>query len=325
MANSTGLIMRCLQALAGFYIMNKVVPMNGIFFAILLIYILFTPYYYISLLYFAYMYLDRHTPSRGGRGFHIWRNLFIFKWFADYFPMKLVKTHDLDPGKNYFFICHPHGLLSLSFVGHFALQRTGFATMFKGLFVRFVSLDIQFWFPIHREFALAMGVIAANRQSIEWCLSGKEGNKGGQVVALVVGGGREVLAAHPNTMNLCLKNRKGFVKIALTTGTSLVPVLSFGENEVFEQKAFAPNSRFRRYQEWMLKTFGCTQPVPKSLLPIRHPITTVVGKPIPVAKVDNPSAEQINELHDRYIDSLRQLFNENKDKYGSKNLKLTII
>ena len=35
------------------------------------------------------------------------------------------------------------------------------------------------------------------------------------------------------TMDLVLLHRKGFVKMALQTGAHLVPVLSFGENDLF--------------------------------------------------------------------------------------------
>jgi len=41
-----------------------------------------------------------------------------------------------------------------------------------------------------------------------------------------------------------------------------------------------------------------------------------VGSPIDVTRTENPSQEQIDELHDRYIDSLVKLFEDNKEKYG---------
>ncbi|CAG2115352.1 unnamed protein product, partial [Medioppia subpectinata] len=258
-----------------------------------------------------------------GRGSQWFRTLCVWHYFADYFPLKLLKTHDLDPGKNYLFIVHPHGALIMSCIGNFVTQSTGFLNLFKGFNIRVVTLDINFWLPIHRDIFLFLGLIGSSIRSIEWCLSDPN-ERTNQVVALIVGGGRESLDAKPNTMNLYLKNRKGFVKIALTTGTSLVPVLAFGENEIYDQIVFPSESRFRRFQEWLLITYYYTLPVLKSYLPNRHPVVTVVGKPISVAKVENPSPQQINELHDKYINSLRQLFNENKDKYGPKDLKLII-
>ncbi|CAG2110109.1 unnamed protein product, partial [Medioppia subpectinata] len=163
-------IQRFFQTLGGLYILNKLIPTFGIISGIILIYMLFTPYYYITLLYFVFMYIDRDSPNRGGRPCYWLRNAVLFKHFADYFPMKLIKTHDLDPGQNYMFVCHPHGLMALSFIGHFLVQRTGFATIFKGLNSRFATIDMQFRFPFHREVAMMLGAIAASRRSIEWCL-----------------------------------------------------------------------------------------------------------------------------------------------------------
>ena len=40
------------------------------------------------------------------------RNARICKYFANYFPVKLIKTADIDAGKgNYLFGSHPHGVL----------------------------------------------------------------------------------------------------------------------------------------------------------------------------------------------------------------------
>ncbi len=38
----------------------------------------------------------------------------------------------------------------------------------------------------------------------------------------------------PGTFNVVLGRRKGFVRLALQTGSSLVPVVSFGENDMFQ-------------------------------------------------------------------------------------------
>jgi Diacylglycerol acyltransferase len=52
---------------------------------------------------------------------------------------------------------------------------------------------------------------------------------------IVVGGAAESLNAFPGTYNLVLKKRLGFIKLALRNGASLVPVLSFGENDLWDQ------------------------------------------------------------------------------------------
>jgi 2-acylglycerol O-acyltransferase 2 len=48
-----------------------------------------------------------------------------------------------------------------------------------------------------------------------YILNGKEK---GRILTLVVGGAAESLFAHPGLNRIVLKNRKGFVRIALKTG-----------------------------------------------------------------------------------------------------------
>lgn len=47
-----------------------------------------------------------------------------------------------------------------------------------------------------------------------------------------MGGAAESLAAHPGTADLTLRKRMGFIKMAIREGADLVPVFSFGENDV---------------------------------------------------------------------------------------------
>ncbi|KHJ81013.1 diacylglycerol acyltransferase [Oesophagostomum dentatum] len=85
---------------------------------------------------------------------------------------------------------------------------------------------------IRRELLMLGGFIDCSKESIRYVLSEKNT---GKAVVLVVGGAEEALDAHPKLHKLKLLSRKGFVKEAIRSGASLVPVYSFGENDIFTQ------------------------------------------------------------------------------------------
>jgi hypothetical protein len=141
---------------------------------------------------------------------------------------------------------------------------------------------------------------------------------------LLVGGAAESLESYPGRYRLVLRKRKGFIKIALETGTDLVPVFSFGENDLFSSVLISENSAFRTFQNKIKKWLSFGLPIfwgrgifnyNFGLMPYRKPIHTVIGHPIPVQKVQDPTDDQINELHELYIKELIKLFNEHKSKY----------
>lgn len=65
---------------------------------------------------------------------------------------------------------------------------------------------------------------------------------------IVVGGAQEALDAHPGSHTLVLGHRRGFVKLAMRMGADLVPVFSFGENELYMQVKNPEGSALRRFQ-----------------------------------------------------------------------------
>lgn len=168
------------------------------------------------LLYLGWVFLiDRGTPHRGGRRYPFLRRLSIWKHFTDFFPMHLIKTHELDPTKNYIFCCHPHGVMSFGVQGNFGTDATGFSKLFPGIIPYLLTLDIQFKTPIFREYIMAMGVCAVSKESIRHILTDMGA---GHSCVVVVGGAAEALEAKPGNFKLVLKSRKGFVKLALKTG-----------------------------------------------------------------------------------------------------------
>ena len=129
------------------------------------------------------------------------------------------------------------------------------------------------------------GVSAATPRNIDYILGN---NINGQAVIIVIGGAREVYCQDQNSIELVLKNRKGFVKRALKHGSYLVPTFSFGELSLFSNMLLNPKGSFvRNLQEKICDKITWPFPILFSgrgifqysfgLLPKRHPIT-VVGK-----------------------------------------------
>ncbi|CAF1293577.1 unnamed protein product [Rotaria sp. Silwood1] len=260
----------------------------------------------IFFIYGCWVYFDRHTDSQGGRWSNRIRRLSIFTQFVNYFPLKLIKSEDLDPNRNYIFGFHPHGAFSLSALGNFGTDVTYFSTLFPNIRSHLMLLHLQFLFPFTRA-------CCVSKDSCEYLLSGKSGQ--GHALVIIIGGAREMYLTRNDTMILYLKTRKGFVRLALKHGASLVPVISFGENELYQRHAFfnlIPNGI-----AWGRFLVGH--------VPLRRPVVTVVGKPIHVQQKVNPTSEDIDQLHHQYIQSVEELFEVNKHKYRLEHVKLEIV
>ncbi len=105
------------------------------------LFILFSSYYPIALLYLGWAYLyDKSTPSHGGRRSKFMRSLGIWKYFRDYFPINMRKTAELDPNNNYIFGYHPHGILCAGAFCCFATEATDFSKVFPGIIPHLMPL-----------------------------------------------------------------------------------------------------------------------------------------------------------------------------------------
>jgi 2-acylglycerol O-acyltransferase 2 len=147
----------------------------------------------------------------------------------------------------------------------------------------------------------------------------------GRAITIVVGGARESLDAQPYSLRLVLKRRKGFVKMALRTGADLVPVLAFGENDLYDQFSADTHPRIHKFQLLVKKMLGFTVPLfhargvfnyDVGLMPYRRPLNIVVGRPIKVAQNPKPGQEEIDRLHEEYVTELERLWDQLKDDFA---------
>lgn len=283
---------------------------------------------YFMLLYLLWMYYDWDTGNKGGRSerWTRWlRNCTWFQYYCDYFPITLVKTTDLDPTKNYLFCSAPHGILSTGVFGAFGTDILGCKETFPGLDVRVVVLDQHFKIPVFRDYVLMNGAVSSNEESLNYQLSTKpEPPFTGKATVLIVGGAAESLECTLGTYRLLLKRRKGFVKLALKHGSPLVPVFSFGETDIYDQVYGAEGSRLKKIQHYIRKFIGLAPIILKGrgffqysfgIIPYRKPVTTVVGSPLELPKISEPTKEQIDEYHEKFTNKLIDLFETHKHKY----------
>jgi 2-acylglycerol O-acyltransferase 2 len=198
--------------------------------------------------------VDGSTPSQGGRPSTWMRSLPFLSYITRYFSAKLELPKGpncFDPRKTYIFALHPHGIISMSAIANLVFNSNDPIGRL-GVPYRICTVTANFIIPIWREFVLAFGFIRADKASVSWCL------QHGISVAIVVGGAKESLQARPGSTELTLASRKGFVRIALQHGSSLVPCFHFGEVELFSQLDNPPGSWVRWFQDWTRKTLGFT-------------------------------------------------------------------
>ncbi|KAF6829870.1 diacylglycerol acyltransferase type 2a [Colletotrichum plurivorum] len=257
------------------------------------------------------------------------RSRYIWKLFADYYPAQLHKTHELPSTRKYVFGYHPHGIISHGAFAAFATNALGFDEKFPGITNSLLTLDNNFRIPLYRDYILAMGVRSVSKESI-WNTLSKGGINGegmGRAVTIVIGGARESLEAQPGTLRLILKGRKGFIKMALRTGADLVPVLGFGENDLYEQLSPRRHPWVHNFQMFVLRVFKFTLPAlhgrgilnyDVGMMPYRRPLNIVVGKPIKVTTAPSaqPSQQEIDRLHELYVAELQKIWDTYKDHFA---------
>lgn len=249
---------------------------------------------------------------------HPWRwyqSLAMWRYFRDYFPVRQIIPPDVqqqfDPSKTYLFGYHPHAVHAFGAVATFGGEANGISSTLPGLEFHLQTLRINFFIPFWRELCLFIGLGDASSGSIRQTLRSGPG----QCVVLAIGGAEESILSRPRTNDLVLRKRKGFVKMALETGSPLVPVYGFGENNSYEPLPCVDHPTYFRLERLIKRYTTLTLPGiagtgPFRVRPLPRPIFVVFGPPIEVPEIPFPTSEDIAFYHQKYMDRLLALYNE---------------
>ncbi|EIE22510.1 hypothetical protein COCSUDRAFT_83467 [Coccomyxa subellipsoidea C-169] len=159
---------------------------------------------WLIVLYLLYIWYGPGKKAAANLSWPTWlRHWSIWKHLADYFPVRLIKTADLDPSKRYILGLHPHGVLTISAWATFASEGTNFSRTFPGIDLRVATLRWNFITPIARELMLLLGFVDADAWTLRQVLSSAPG----RAVMLAIGGAEEALLAGPGLNDLVLNKR----------------------------------------------------------------------------------------------------------------------
>eukprot|EP00854_Cymbomonas_tetramitiformis_P004802 gene4803-5869_t len=209
----------------------------------------------------------------------------------------------------------PHGIASFHHV-MLCSDACGFLTKFPtlGYKRRDLAASAALGIPIFREMLLWMGCVDAGRSTAKAVL------QRGYSMYVLPGGEREQVLTQCGRHIVYLKNRKGFVKY----GADLIPNYSFGETDMYTTSSFLSGLRLAVCKHLRVALPICwgvaLTPIPRPV-----PLIAVVGKPIKVEKKVEPTNEDVDELHAKFVKALQELFDNHKANHdGYANAKLEI-
>ncbi|KAM7541660.1 hypothetical protein Aperf_G00000046664 [Anoplocephala perfoliata] len=272
----------------------------------------------LCFIYTIYWAISYNWPNRGGINSPWFRKLALWKWaslgrkFGHISERNGQVSVYLPRNVNYLAGYHPHGIFSGGSMIAYGNDTVGFSRAFPGIRIHVTTLKLQFTVPIYRDFCMLGGAVSVGRESLLYILDKAKTGKSGNMVAVSVGGAREALESRPGNYNLVLNQRRGFFRLALETGSYLVPSIGFGETNGYDQVANPEGSRLRKLQNWFTRV-STVAPVlfySTRIIPYRRPIAVVIGRPIMCKRIPNPTDEEVNKLREEYKQQLVQIFNK---------------
>lgn len=84
----------------------------------------------------------------------------------DYFPLKIIKTGELDPSKNYMMGSHPHGVAGTGILIAIGLCPDVIHSLFPGIHFKLLTLRTFYFIPGLRELALLTGKKEVSRSLV---------------------------------------------------------------------------------------------------------------------------------------------------------------
>lgn len=247
---------------------------------------------------------------------------FLSTWRADFYEQAELRGHldNLAKGKSCFAF-HPHGCLAAGFTVN-GCYNPDFVKA-AGKVNWLCDANLRYKNPFFRWMCDASrrddhAILAADKNTFQKLM------KEGENVAIIPGGFQDAVAAAYGKDCTVLKKRKGFIKYCLQYGYKLHPVYTFGESETFFTFTGFRKLRMKISEQNipMIAFFGWPLfpilPRPSSKL------FTYVGPALDLPHKPEPTKEDVDEWHRKYMEALTKLYNDSRVEAGWPTSELEI-
>jgi len=249
---------------------------------------------------------------------HLWPDLpdRIIANLRKSFPVNVTGTL---PEKG-IYLFHPHGLLSMAHMTNVGLKSI---SNWPVKAIRGTNL-YSLWYSFGISEMSDGAFVQANYPNMKTVLNEN------MSLAVSLGGIEEMKYLYKDKILLKLKSRKGVFRLAIETGTPLVPVLAYGENELCDNVG---NWRGFTYINKLLYSICHMHLIIPSWelynkflfihkKPFDTPITSVIGDPVLVGKAREATEEDIRVIRNIYIQRLRELYKKTRPPHYAEELEI---
>lgn len=279
------------------------------------------PYLMIVIQYYLCLYLDNAEFTGHYRANdNSFIRKFLFSLFCNNNNRDLrIKNNNQNITENCILCLHPHGIIPTSTIANLLFKPNRdyiFNPYFLNLSEKlyFGTSSFNFFFPLLRELYLISGATDCSKPNLKKYL---DNNKS---ISIFLGGARESQYSGQGSTKIIINKRPGLFKLALETGKPIIPIFTFGENDLFTSLQINHNfliNLFHRLTGLWLCIFYYN-------IFNKQKIITVIGDPIYPEKKTKYTSEDIEYLQSLYKNNLSNLFNHYKHNfynYSNKNLE----
>jgi len=204
--------------------------------------------------------------------------------------------------KQAIFLLHPHGIFSLTHAFHIGTDFTDWPYKnIRGVLHLFIT-TMPFMFDFMDEKKMVDSTYSHMKEALQK----------GDSMSMCLGNFTEGRYTHDTRITAIIKKRSGIFKMAIETGVPLIPVISYGEQSMFKQ------TNTFGFLEFISKKIGIQLNCPSYSCikewfsiykkPLDKKVYTHIGDPIDVGEARTPTSKEIEELRNRYIVALQELY-----------------
>mmetsp|Transcript_21157 Transcript_21157/g.31374 ORF Transcript_21157/g.31374 Transcript_21157/m.31374 type:complete len:362 (-) Transcript_21157:1562-2647(-) len=237
-----------------------------------------------------------------------------------YFSAKFISEVELSSQDRHIFVAPPHGVFPYGNVLAVLCFPTYFGFSFRGL-----ASSMALRPPIFKQILRSIGIVDASRHIARKAIE-EDGS-----IGISTGGVAEVFETNADDECVLLKERIGMIKLAIRTGSILVPCYLFGNTKLLN--CWAGDGlplNGKSYLETISRKIGFALILIYGRfglpIPFRKPVVGVIGKGIQTRhlKCEDPTMEQVQEIQGLLLKEMQRIFDEYKHLYGWEDKKLII-